>query len=231
MAETIQGSRRMSRRLDLSGQRDWIEREWFRLLIHLGAVTPFLALAWKYWRGEFLVDPVREMMTSTGQIALILLMLTLAVTPINTLLGLKQLVRVRRALGLYTFAYAVLHLFVFVGLDYAFAWGLIIEDIFGQLRTVVGAAAWLTMLPLAVTSTNGWMKRLGKRWKSLHRLVYLTGALAVVHFLWSVKDGREPFIYGGVLVFLLVIRVPAIRRAIKRFRRQNKARLQTAGRE
>jgi sulfoxide reductase heme-binding subunit YedZ len=189
-------------------------------LAHLGAVTPFLVLAWKYWRGEFLVDPVREMMTSTGQTALVLLMLTLAVTPINTLMGFKQGLRVRRALGLYTFAYAVLHLLILVGLDYAFAWNLIIEDIFGQLRTIVGAAAWLSMLPLAVTSTNGWMKRLGKRWKRLHRLVYLTGVLAVVHFLWAVKDGREPFIYGGVLLLLFVLRIPALRKAIKRFRRQ-----------
>jgi sulfoxide reductase heme-binding subunit YedZ len=218
MAESIQSI--VSRGLDLNQPKEWLRREWFRLLVHLGALTPFLVLAWKYWRGEFLVDPVREMMTSTGQVALILLMLTLAATPINTLLGFKQALRVRRALGLYTFAYAVLHLFVFVGLDYAFAWGLIIEDIFGQLRTVVGAVAWLSLLPLAVTSTNGWMKRLGKRWKRLHRLVYLTGVLAVVHFLWSVKDGREPYIYGGVLLFLFVMRIPALRKAIKRFRRQ-----------
>ena len=164
------------------------------------------------------MDPVREMMTSTGKVALILLMLTLAATPINTLLGFRRGLRVRRELGLYSFAYAVLHLLVFVGLDYNFAWRLIIEDIFGQLRTVVGAAAWLTLLPLALTSTNGWMKRLGKRWKRLHRLVYLSGLLAVVHFLWAVKDGREPYLYGGMLLFLFVLRIPSIRKTIKRLR-------------
>jgi sulfoxide reductase heme-binding subunit YedZ len=163
-------------------------------------------------------------MTSSGRTALTLLTLTLACTPIHTLLGFRQVLRVRRALGLYSFAYAVLHLFVFVGLDYAFAWELIIQDIFGQLRTVVGAAAWLSLLPLALTSTNGWMKRLGKRWKRLHRLSYLAGVLAVAHFFWAVKDGRDPFLYGGILLLLFVLRVPAIKRAVGRARRGLKAR-------
>ena len=114
-------------------------------------------------------------------------------------------------------AYAVLHLLVFAGLDYNFALDLIIEDLFGQLRTVVGAAAWISLLPLAVTSTNGWMKRLGRRWKRLHRLTYLSGVLAVLHYLWAVKDGRDPYLYGGLLLVLFILRIPALRKMIKRF--------------
>lgn len=199
---------------------DWVKRNKLQLLVHLGAWTPFSILAWKYWQGQFLVDPVAEITSTTGKTALIFLLLTLSCTPINTFLGLEQVLRVRRALGLYAFAYAMIHFFTFIGLDYGFAWGLILDAIFGQRFTVMGAAALLILLPLAATSTKGWMKRLGKRWKRLHRSVYLAGLLVVVHFLWSAKDSREPLIYGGILALLFVMRISAVKKAARRIRRQ-----------
>jgi sulfoxide reductase heme-binding subunit YedZ len=204
---------------------DWIKRNKLQLLVHLGALAPLTVLSWKYWQGQFLVDPIKEITVTTGKTALTLLVLTLACTPINTLLGLKAVLRVRRTLGLYTFGYAALHFLTFVGLDYAFAWDLILDAVLFQRFTLVGFAAGLILLALAVTSTRGWMKRLGKAWKRLHRLVYLVGVLVVIHFLWAVKDAREPLIYGGIVVALLVMRIPAVRRAAARLRRRVKAEL------
>jgi sulfoxide reductase heme-binding subunit YedZ len=206
---------------------DWIKRNKLRLLVHLGALAPVSVLAWKYWQGLFLVDPIKEITVTTGKTALILLVLTLACTPINTLLGLKAVLRVRRTLGLYTFGYVALHFLTFVGLDYAFAWDLIVDAALFQRFTVVGLAAGLILLALAVTSTRRWMKRLGKGWKRLHRLVYLAGVLVVIHFLWAGKDAREPMTYGGIAVALLVLRIPAVRKAAARLRRQLKSELRS----
>src|SRR6185436_2665082 len=139
---------------------------------------------------------------------LVLLILALACTPLNTIFGFRQVVGLRKSLGLYSFLYATLHFLTFVGLDYQFDPVLLKEAIFKKRYALVGFAAFLTLLPLAITSTKGWMRRLGRNWKRLHRLAYLAALLAVVHFVWLVKsDVREPLLYGAVVVSLLALRL------------------------
>jgi sulfoxide reductase heme-binding subunit YedZ len=201
-----------------------LNRRWLPILTHLGALLPLAWLVWDYWQGSFLVDPVREITTRTGKTALILLLLSLACAPLNTVLGFKAALRLRRPLGLYALLYAGLHFLTFVGLDYGFDLSLIGGAIFDQRYVVAGFAAGLLLLPLALTSTRRWQRRLGRNWKRLHRLVYLAGVLAAVHFVWLVKDIREPLRYVAVLALLLVLRVPAVRRAVVSVRRRLVAR-------
>jgi sulfoxide reductase heme-binding subunit YedZ len=189
-----------------------------QILTHVAALLPLAWLLWAYWQGLFVIDPVKEITTRTGKTALILLILSLACTPINTIFGFKQMLRVRRVLGLYAFTYASLHFLTFVGLDYGLDFDLIAQDILDQRYVLVGLAAGLLLLPLAITSTKGWQKRLGKNWKRLHQLVYLAGILAIVHFTWLVKDIREPLRYGAVVALLLIARIPSIRKAVSNAR-------------
>ena len=183
-----------------------LRANWLRILIHVGALTPLARLAWSYWQGLFF-DPIRQITSSTGKTALVLLMLSLACTPI-AVLGFKRMMRVRRALGLYAFLYAVLHFMTFAGWDYGFDLQLLKPAILDQRFVLAGSAAFLLLLPLAVTSTPGWQKRLGKNWKRLQRLVYLANILAILHFVWLVKDPREPLRYGGIVALLLILRIP-----------------------
>ena len=201
-----------------------LKARWLQILTHVGALLPLAWLLWETWQGQFIVDPVKEITTRTGKTALILLILSLACTPLNTIFGFKQALRVRRPLGLYAFVYAGLHFLTFLGLDYGFDLDLIRQDILDQRYVWVGLATGLLLLPLAITSTTGWQKRLGKNWKRLHRLVYLASILDIVHFVWLTKDIREPLRYGGVVALLLIVRIPAIKRAISNARYQLKAR-------
>lgn len=185
---------------------------------------PLARLAWYYWQGKFIIDPIQETTTYTGRTALILLILSLACTPINILFGLRQIMRVRRALGLYAFMYIVLHFLTFVGWDYGFDLALLGPAIFEQRFVLAGFAAFLLLLPLAITSTQSWRKRLGKNWKRLQRLVYLVNALAILHFLWSVKDPREPLRYGVVVALLLAVRILAVKKTINNVQRQLRTR-------
>jgi sulfoxide reductase heme-binding subunit YedZ len=207
---------------------NWLRTRWLKILVHASALLPLAWIAWQYSQGLFLIDPVREITTLTGRTALILLVLTLACTPISTVLGFQQVLRVRRTLGLYAFLYASLHFATFVWLDYGLNFGLLAEAIFAQRYVVVGFAAGLILLALAITSTRGWQKRLGKNWKRLHRLIYLAGILAVVHFTWLVKDIRVPLQYGAVLALLLLLRLPRVRRSISSARQWLRNRLSTA---
>jgi sulfoxide reductase heme-binding subunit YedZ len=192
---------------------DTIKARWLKILVHVGALLPFVFLVRDYALNLFLVDPVREITTRTGRMALILLLLSLACTPINTLFGFRRALRVRRALGLYAFMYAGLHFLTFVGLDYGFDLEFLGPAIFDQRYVIVGFAAFLLLLTLALTSTRGWQRRLGRTWKRLHKFAYLAGILAVVHFLWLVKDPREPLRFAAVLLLLLALRIPRVRRA------------------
>jgi len=202
-----------------------LKKHWLQILVHVAALLPLAWTVWQYTQGLFLVDPVREITTRTGRTALVLLVLSLACTPLNTLFGFQQVLRVRRALGLYAFLYASLHFATFVWLDYGLDLDLLWQAIFDQRYVVAGFAAGVLMLVLAITSTRGWQKRMGKNWKRLHRLVYLAGILAVIHFAWLAKDILNPLRYAAVLAILLVLRLPWVRRAVSNARRRLKTKL------
>ncbi len=193
---------------------------WLQILTHIGALLPLASLAWYYWQGLFFVDPIRQITTRTGKAALILLVLSLACTPIDTIFGFKKVLRVRGALGLYAFMYASLHLLTFVGWDYGFDLDLLGPAILDQRFVLAGCAAFLLLLPLAITSTRGCQRRLGRNWKRLHRPVYLASILATLHFVWLVKDTREPMRYGVIVALLLILRIPPVRKAISYVRHQ-----------
>lgn len=205
-----------------------LKANWLRIVVHVGALLPLAWTILQYAQGMFLVDPVREITTRTGKAALILLLLSLACTPLGTVFRFNRVRRVRRALGLYAFLYASLHFATFVGLDYGFDFTLLPRAIFDQRYVLVGFAAGLILLALAITSTRGWQKRLGKKWARLHRLVYLAGILAVVHFAWLVKDIREPLRYAAVLAVLLLLRLPPVRRAVRNVRYRLRSRLSSS---
>jgi len=172
-------------------------------------LLPFVLLVWRMLHGSIGPNPVEAITHDTGDWALRLLLVTLAVTPLRRLTGWTWLVRLRRMLGLYAFFYAVLHFTTYLWLEQFFDWQAILADIAKRPYITVGFAALVLMVPLAVTSTTGWLRRLGHRWKRLHRLVYAIGVLAVLHYLWLVKaDWLEPAIYAGVLAVLLAARLP-----------------------
>jgi sulfoxide reductase heme-binding subunit YedZ len=200
--------------------RRFLRRQWLPLATHIGALVPLALLIWDYFHNRLTINPIQAITLRTGKDALVLLVLSLACTPLNSLLGFKPALRVRRALGLYAFLYVTLHLLTFVGLDYAFDWRLLQEAIFAKRYALVGFAAFVILVPLAITSTKGWMRRLGHAWKRLHQFVYLAALLAVIHFVWLVKaDRREPLAWGGAVLLLLIARLPAVRSSVARLRR------------
>lgn len=150
------------------------------------------------------VDPVRFVLDNLGKTALNLLLITLLITPLRQLTGNADLIRVRRMLGLFVFTYALLHFIVYVGVFQAFSAHAIIEDIVKRPFITMGFTALLMLLPLAITSTNKMMRRLGRRWQTLHRLIYLIPMLAILHFWKMLKSGyREPLLYASMLALLL----------------------------
>jgi sulfoxide reductase heme-binding subunit YedZ len=155
-------------------------------------------------------DPVRRLIHACGITALNLLLVTLAVTPARDITGLRSLLRLRRMLGLFVFFYALAHFTVYFTLDQWFDLRAVGADIVKRPYITIGMAALLLLIPLAVTSTNGMMRRLGRRWTKLHRLVYVVGALALWHFWWQVKaDIREPLIYVAIFAALMAWRLKA----------------------
>ena len=149
-------------------------------------------------------DPVRRMLGIFGHSALNLLLVTLCVSPLRALTGNAQLLRLRRMLGVWAFSYALLHFLTYVGPFQGFSGNAIIKDLVKRPYITVGFTALLILLALAITSTNGWMRRLRRRWQSLHRLVYVATALGVWHYWWQVKkDIREPLIYAALAALLL----------------------------
>lgn len=166
------------------------------------------AEAFGLWGLSLGANPVEELLHRCGIWGLNFLMITLAVTPLRRITGWNAAIRFRRMLGLFAFFYVVLHFTVYFTLDQGFALGYIVEDIIERPYITLGMTALILLIPLAVTSTNGMMRRLGRRWQKLHRLVYPIGILGVWHFWWQVKaDFLEPLIYASILAFLLGIRV------------------------
>ena len=196
--------------------RPRLSREARRRLLRIGyhavGLFPLAWLLFDFWFGLLGPEPIRGMILRTGKAAIIMLTLSLAATPAGFIFGWKQATVVRRPLGLYAFMYVCLHLSIFVWLDYGFMMTLVIEEIIKRRYAVVGFAAFLLLIPLALTSTKESQRRLGKRWKSLHKLVYLVGVLAVIHYIWLVKNAyTQPLIFAGIIGFLLLVRVTPIR--------------------
>lgn len=183
-----------------------------RAAVFLLCLLPLLILLADAVNGNLTANPIENLTHRTGWWALFLLFVTLAVTPLRRLFRWNRPVRYRRMLGLFAFFYASLHVAIYFGLDQLLSFDYILEDIAERPFITVGFLAWLLLIPLAVTSTRGWIRRLGKRWQRLHRLIYVSAVLAVVHFLWAVKvDVREPLIFGAVLAILLILRLPIFR--------------------
>lgn len=186
----------------------------FRWLTHALALAPLVVLIWNITHNQLSVNPIQDITFRTGKFALVMLVASLACTPIHTLFGFRPVLKVRRTLGLYAFMYASLHFLTFTVLDYGLDWRQIRDAIIEKRYVLVGFAAFLILLPMAITSTKGWMKRMGRSWKYLHKLVYLAGVLVVVHYTWLVKsDIREPLLFGAMIAVLLVARIPIVRRA------------------
>lgn len=197
-----------------------LRRHWLVWATQAGAVLPLLWTAWDWQVGNLSINPIDDLTDRTGVTALNLLLLSLAVTPLQTVTGLRSLTPLRKPLGLWAFAYAVIHLLIFIGLDYGFDWRLIwLDGLPTKLYIVAGLAALLILTPLAITSTRGWMKRLGKWWKHLHRLAYLAGILAVVHYIWVAKVAYgAPTLYAVMLAVLLAARILWVRTRLAHLR-------------
>ncbi len=153
-------------------------------------------------------NPIEKLTHVTGMTTLVLLLITLSVTPVRRLTGWNRVIKLRRPLGLFAFFYAFLHFSIWSGLDQTFVWAWMIEDVIERPYITVGFAGFIILIPLAITSTTGWIRRLGTRWATLHHGVYLTATLGVIHFYWLVKaDVRLPLFLGVCLTLLLGWRV------------------------
>jgi sulfoxide reductase heme-binding subunit YedZ len=190
---------------------------WFPILVHIACLLPIPWLFFDAWQGNLTADPIRASILRTGKIALDLLVLSLACTPLNTIFGFKPALRVRRALGDYSFLYVCLHFAIFVGLDYGFNFQLVGFEL-TRPYALVGLIAGLLLIPLAITSFPPWPKRLGKNWKRLHNMVYVIDFLAAFHYILVVKQGViQPYLWMILILFLLVLRLPPIRRFLSGF--------------
>jgi sulfoxide reductase heme-binding subunit YedZ len=179
-----------------------------KLALFVTCLIPLGLLIGQGASGALGPNPIESITHFTGAWTLKLLLVTLAVTPLRRLTGWSGLIRFRRMLGLFAFFYAALHLATYLLLDQHLDWGAILDDVIKRPYITVGFAAFILLVPLAVTSTQGWIRRLGRRWKTLHRAVYLIAALGVLHYLWLVKaDWLEPLIYGVILALLLAARL------------------------
>lgn len=182
---------------------------WLRSGVFLLGCYPLLRLIFLGLSDGLGTNPVEFITHSTGTWTLVGLMLTLTVTPLRQLTGWHSLIRVRRMLGLFSFFYACLHFITYIWLDQFFDVGAILKDVYKRPFITVGFTAFVLLIPLALTSSNGMIRRLGaKRWQMLHRLVYVIAILGVLHYAWLVKkDLTQPLIYAGVLALLLGWRV------------------------
>jgi len=178
-------------------------------LLFLACLIPLARLVWLAVMGGLGANPIEFITRSTGTWTLVGLLVTLGVTPLRRLTGWNGLIRYRRMLGLFAFLYACLHFTTYIWLDQFFDPASIVKDIAKRPFITVGFSAFVLLLPLAATSTQYMMRRLGRNWQRLHRLVYLIAFLGVLHYLWLVKkDITQPLVYGAILLVLLALRLP-----------------------
>lgn len=183
---------------------------WIRPAAWIGGLIPLILLVAGAFTGGLGADPIEYVTLRTGFATLLMLMVTLAVSPVRKLTGWNWLAPARRTFGLCAYLYVCLHFLTYM-VDQEFGWTYIVEDIAERPYVTVGFTAFLLLLPLALTSTKAAIRRLGKRWQKLHRLVYLAAGLGVLHFIWLVKsDLREPLIFAAVFALLMALRIPGL---------------------
>jgi Predicted membrane protein len=188
--------------------RQLLSRRWMKPLVFALCLSPVLLLGWQALHSGLGANPIEFITHFTGDWTLRFLLIVLAITPVRKLLGLPELIRFRRMLGLFAFFYGLLHFTTYIWLDKFFVWSDIWKDVIKRPFITAGFTAFVLMIPLAITSTAGWIRRLGgARWQALHRLVYASAAAGVIHYYWLVKsDIRRPVAYGAAIGILLLYR-------------------------
>jgi sulfoxide reductase heme-binding subunit YedZ len=187
-----------------------LSSRWTKPLLFLLCLVPLLLLLWRYYHDQLGANPIENITHKTGDWTLRFLLITLCVTPFRKLLNQPKLARFRRMLGLFAFFYGCLHLTTWVWLDKFFDVHEMWRDVVKRRFITVGMTGFVLLIPLAITSTAGWVRRLGfVRWQRLHRLVYFSALAGVIHYYWLVKsDVRLPLLYAGILTLLLLYRLP-----------------------
>lgn len=185
-----------------------LQRKYIKIPLMLVLALPLVILVWDFFDDSLGVNPVEEMTHITGEWSLRLLLITLAISPLRRLLNINNLIHLRRIFGVFSFIYVLCHFLIYLVLDQWFDLTLILEDIWERPYITVGFAAFVLMIPLALTSTNKMQARLQSVWVKLHKLVYLIAILAILHFWWLVKaDLLEPIIYASILAVLFAYRI------------------------
>jgi sulfoxide reductase heme-binding subunit YedZ len=188
-----------------------LNRWWiFKPAVFLVCLVPGVWLLWDTFTGNLTANPIEDIRNRTGIWTLRFLMITLSVTPLRRITGWPSLIRFRRMLGLFAFFYAFVHFITYIWLDQAFAFDEIVKDMFTTRPFIIsGVVSFILLVPLAITSTKKWIRRLGgKRWQMIHRLIYLSAAVGVLHYYWRVKlDVTRPLAYGALLAVLLGVRL------------------------
>src|ERR1017187_2291305 len=186
-----------------------LKKRWTKVLVFSAGLAPIFWLCWRAWNQNLTANPIEYITHYTGDWTIRFIVFTLAVTPLRKLLGLSDLIRFRRMIGLYAFFYGTLHFITYIWLDKFFDLAEMLKDVEKRRFITAGFTAFLSMAPLALTSTAGWIRRMGgKRWQRLHRLIYVSGIAGVVHYYWLVKsDIRLPAMYGAIVGVLLLYRV------------------------
>ena len=193
-----------------------------QVIVHIAGWFPLAQIIFDYFTRHLSANPIQAIEQRTGIHALTFLLFSLACTPLSSILGWKELIQRRKALGNYGFLYASIHLMTFLGLDYAFNLKAILRDVGTKWYIIIGLTAFLMLLPLAFTSFKYWMKRMGKNWKRLHKLVYIISPLVAVHFLLSIKGDLfrlqgniwQPVLYGSIALVLLALRISPVKRSL-----------------
>jgi sulfoxide reductase heme-binding subunit YedZ len=186
-----------------------VKLRWFKVVVFLAGLVPLGRLGWNAYSGNLGANPIEAITHSTGDWTLIFLLITLAITPLRKLTKQLGLIRLRRMLGLFAFFYGALHFLTYIWLDKFFDLHEMLADVAKRRFITAGFTAFLLLVPLAITSTSGWIRRLGgRRWSLLHRLIYFSAMAGVIHYVWLVKaDLRKPLQYAFVLSILLGYRL------------------------
>jgi len=191
--------------------RQILTSKWSKVAVFLLSLSPLAFLASRAVHGQLTANPVEFVQHFTGDWTLRFLLITLSISPLRKLLKLPDLIRFRRMFGLFAFFYVCLHFLTYIGPDQAFSLSGMWKDVAKRRYVTVGFTGFVLLIPLALTSTKGWIRRLGgKRWQALHRMIYVTALCGVIHYYWLVKsDHRLPLLYGAILAVLLLYRLAA----------------------